>query len=281
MADALAGTLDGYHVVALVLNVPGPLAGARLRALGARVTKIEPARGDPLAASSPSWYASIIAGMEVLRIDLRAHAGAATLDALLREADVLLSSVRARTLERLGLDSHRLHSRYPLLSHVAICGEAPPHDDRAGHDLTYQARAGLVAPPAMPRTLIADLAAAERAAQAAIAALLRRERTGESSHVHVSITDAATAFAQPYDAGLTRPEGELGGGLPAYNVYPSANGWIAVAALEPHFVEHLRAMLAVDDVTGSSLRDAFARRSSKEWETLAEQHDVPLCAIRA
>jgi hypothetical protein len=111
MADALAGTLDGYHVVALVLNVPGPLAGARLRALGARVTKIEPARGDPLAASSPSWYASIIAGMEVLRIDLRAHAGAATLDALLREADVLLSSVRARTLERLGLDSHRLHSR--------------------------------------------------------------------------------------------------------------------------------------------------------------------------
>jgi alpha-methylacyl-CoA racemase len=280
MTDALRGTLDGFHVVAVVSNVPGPLAAARLRALDARVTKIEPAGGDALATWSPGWYASITGGMEVLRIDLRLHAGAATLDALLQDADVLLSSVRARTLERLALDRRHLPARYPRLSHVAICGEAPPNNDRVGHDLTYQARAGLVAPPAMPRTLVADLAAAERAVQATLGALLRRERSGEPSHVDVSVTDAAMAFSQPYTVGLTRPDGELGGGLPQYNIYPSANGWIAVAALEPHFVEHLRAMLGLHQLSSQTLRDAFRGRTSEEWETVAEQHDVPLCAIR-
>jgi alpha-methylacyl-CoA racemase len=279
--DALAHALDGYHVVALVLNVPGPLAAARLRALGARVTKIEPVRGDPLAGGAPEWYAAVTAGVEIVQLDMRERGARTTLDALLREADLLLTSMRPSAIERLGLAWEHLHARYPSLCHVAICGEAPPHADRAGHDLTYQARAGLVVPPAMPRTLIADMAAAERSVQAALAALLLRERTGAATRSDASITDAASLFAQPYVHGLTRASGGLGGALPAYNLYPSANGWIAVAALEPHFVERLRNLLDLPEMNAAALRTAFAERSSEEWEAIGRAHDVPIAAVRA
>ncbi len=280
MIEALAGALDGMHVVALVANVPGPLAAARLRALGARVTKIEPLRGDALETASPPWYRAISAGLEIVRVDLREHGGAATLDALLGDADLLLSSVRASTLERLGLAWEHLHARYPRLAHVAIVGDPPPHDDRAGHDLTYQAQAGLISPPAMPRTLVGDMAAAERAVEAALGALLLRERFDRAVRADVSIVDAARTFAEPYRYGLTRADGWLGGAEPTYAIYPAEDGWIALAALEPHFVERLRTLTGVATLTHEALRDAFVRRSMAEWERLADEHDVPLAAIR-
>ncbi len=280
MLDALAGTLDGMHVVALATNIPGPLAASRLRALGARVTKIEPLRGDALEHASPAWYRALCAGVEVLRLDLRAHGALSTLDALLGEADGLLTSVRASTLERIGLTWESLHTRYPRLVHVAISGEAPPNDDRAGHDLTYQARAGMIAPPLMPRTLVGDMAAAERAVGAMLGALLLRKRTGRSVRVNVSITDAAATFAEPYRYGLTREDGSLGGALATYAIYPTSDAWIAVGVLEPQFIARLQELTGVANLTHESLRDVFVQRSAAEWERLALEHDIPMAAVR-
>ncbi|HEX8805703.1 MAG TPA: CoA transferase [Candidatus Aquilonibacter sp.] len=271
--------LEGLRVVAITTNIPGPLAAARLLALGARVTKIEPLRGDPLAAAAPGWYAEIVAGMEIVQFDLRAPEAKAMLDERLRDADLLLTAMRARSLANAGLDWRSLHSRFPRLCSVTLTGEAPPNDDRAGHDLTYQARAGTIAPPSMPRVLVGDMAAAERVVSTALALLLQRVR-GQAGHASVSITDAAAAFAKPYEAGLTQRDGPLGGGLAVYNVYPAREGWVAVAALEPHFVEGLQAMLGVEVLDNETLRSAFARRSAQEWEALAQHHDVPLAAIR-
>jgi alpha-methylacyl-CoA racemase len=272
--------LQGLCVVAITTNIPGPLAAARLRALGALVTKIEPLRGDPLAAAAPAWHAEIVAGLEVLQFDLRAPEAKALIDERLHDADLLLTAMRARSLANAGLDWVTLHARYPRLCCVTLTGEAPPYEDRAGHDLTYQARAGTIAPPAMPRVLVGDLAAAERVVSTSLALLLRRERTGSAGHASVAITDAAADFAKPYEMGLTQPSGELGGGLAVYNIYPAREGWIAVAALEPHFVERLQAMLGVEQLDTQTLRSAFAKRSAQEWETLAQHHDLPLAAIR-
>jgi alpha-methylacyl-CoA racemase len=273
--------LGDVRVVALVTNIPGPLAAARLRALGASVTKVEPLQGDPLAHAARAWYDEIVAGMELVQIDLRDRSAPERLDAMLRDADLLLTAMRARSLANNGIAWPALHARYPRLCHVALTGEAPPDDDRAGHDLTYQARAGTIAPPAMPRTLVGDMAAAERVVSTALALLLQRERTGESAHANVSITDAAAGFAQPYLHGLTRESGALGGALPTYNVYPAEEGWVAVAALEPHFCERLQAMLGVDRLDASALRAAFSTRDAVAWEALALQYDVPLAAIRS
>ncbi len=280
MADALVDALEGIHVVALTTNIPGPVAAARLRALGARVTKIEPTRGDPLAEAAPNWYARLSTGIEIVQLDFREHGSRAALDAHLQHADIVLTAMRARSLERIGLQWEHVHPRYPALSMIALTGESPPHDDRAGHDLTYQARAGTVAPPAMPRALVGDMAAAERVVSVALAALLKRARTGEGIFANVSIVDCARMFAEPYTHGLTRDGGSLGGGFPAYGIYPAEDGWVAVAALEPHFIERLQLLLGITNLSRETLRDALVKRSAREWEALAEQHDVPLAAVR-
>jgi alpha-methylacyl-CoA racemase len=272
--------LHGVRVLSLAINVPGPVAAARLHALGAAVTKVEPPAGDPLAVASPEWYGELVEGQEVVTLDLKADDGRARLDALLSETDLLLTSMRPSALERLGLDSSSLRSRYPSLCHVAAMGYPAPEHERAGHDLTFQAAVGLVWPPQMPITLVADLAAAERVVGVAAAMLFARERTGEGGYAEVMIAEAVAEFAAPLRHGLTRPGGVLGGSLPVYGLYPAAEGWIAVAALEPHFIGRLVRELALDDIGPESLAAAFRARTAAEWERWADAHDLPIAAVR-
>ncbi len=271
--------LAGISVVALATNVPGPIAAARLRELGAGVTKIAPPQGDPLALVAAAWYRALTAECVVERCDLRESEARERMEALLASADLLITTLRRGALERLHLDWASLHARHPKLCHVAIVGEAAPNDDRAGHDLTYQVRAGLVTPPTLPRTLIGDMAAAERAVRAAVTLLYARERDGCGAREDVAIVDVAIAFGEPLRYGLTAPGGPLGGGLPTYDLYACSDGWIAFAALEPHFEQASRAMLGQDALDAASLRAAFARRTCAQWAALAAEYDVPLDVV--
>jgi crotonobetainyl-CoA:carnitine CoA-transferase CaiB-like acyl-CoA transferase len=280
MLEALADALAGIKAVALVTNIPGPLAAARLRSLGAQVLKIEPPQGDALKMAAPTWYAELCAGMEILQLDLREPGALATLEAQLATADLFLTATRPSVLERLHLQWNALHARHPRIAHVALCGDAPPNDERAGHDLTYQARAGTIVFPSMPRVLIGDMAAAERAVTAALGALLLRERTGRATRVDVSIVDAATDFAEPFRQGLTATDGPLGGALPTYALYPAREGYVAIAALEPHFIARLATLLGVRDLSRETIGAALMERDALTWEREAELHDVPLAAVR-
>ena len=267
------------RVVALVTNIPGPLAAHALARDGAEVTKIEPPQGDPLASAAPAWYAAITERTQVLRLDLKDAGARGRVDALLASADVLITAMRASALERLGLGWPQLHERYPRLCHVAIVGEAAPHNDRAGHDLTYQAQVGLVAPPAMPRSVFADLFAAERAIAAVFRALFERERTGKGSRCEIAIANGASQLADAVRYGLTTPDGPLGGALPVYRLYEATDGWIALAALEPHFQSRLRDALQIASFDVAALSAKFAEQSCAYWEELARQYDLPLCAV--
>lgn len=280
--------LHGVRVVCLAVYVPAPLAAGRLRDLGACVTKIEPAAGDPLVGMSASWYAELNAGFDVVRLDVKQPAGRDRLDALLADADVLLTATRPDSLARLGLGWDALHARHPRLCHVAVVGHAGAHAARPGHDLTYQAEAGLVAPPHMPRTLLADVAGAERAASAALALLLARGRggrAGRAGRAEVSLADVAERFAAPFRHGLTAPGGILGGAAPAYALYPARDGWVAVGALEPHFRERLCRELDIAPAgepaaLAALLAERLSRRDAMEWEAWAVARDLPLAAVR-
>src|SRR5919202_5567028 len=118
--------LRGIRVVSLALNVPGPVAAARLCRVGATVTKIEPPDGDPLARVCPAWYEELCAGQDVVRLDLKDAAGRASLDGLLEGADLLLTSSRPAALGRLGLSRPDLHVRFPCLAPVPPVGHDPP-----------------------------------------------------------------------------------------------------------------------------------------------------------
>lgn len=273
--------LSGIQAVTLAVNVPGPAAAARLRELGASVTKVEPPDGDPLARYSPDYYRTLSAGQEVLPLDLKAAAGRDRLRELLSGADLLLTSSRPAALQRLGLVPGRLHEEYPRLRWVAIVGHPSPRAGEPGHDLTYLAGRGLLSLPDLPRTLLADLAGAERAVSAALGLLLAREQGASAdAYAEVPLSEAAAAFDAPLRHGITRPGGVLGGGLPGYNLYRCSEGWIALAALEEHFLEKLLSGLGLPKASYEELQEIFASRSAAYWESWAAERDLPLVAVR-
>ena len=272
--------LRGIRIVSLALNAPGPAAAARLAQMGAEVTKVEPPRGDALSHAAPQWYEQLCKGQHVLKLDLKDRGGKQELENLLVNADLLLASFRPSALKRLGLDWESLNERHPRLCFVGIIGHPSPDEERSGHDLTYQADFGLLRPPQMPSSLFIDLAGAERAVSMALALLNKAARTGEAGCAWVSLYECARNLSEPLKAGLTRPGGLLGGGYPFYGFYQASDGWVAVAALEPHFAERLLAELDLKKADRSTLEQIFLQRSAKSWEKWAAERDLPLVAVR-
>jgi alpha-methylacyl-CoA racemase len=264
--------LDGIRVLTIAQNLPGPLAAARLKQAGARVTKIEPPTGDPFLTLSAPWHAELHAGITIERLELKAELGQSRLTALLDEADVLITSQRPSALTRLGLGSDALRARHPRLRVLRIVGSLrdPEHP---GHDLTYQAQAGLLG-DGMPRTLAADVMASERAF-AGVLALLRQP---PGSMMDVGLVESLDPLLAPLRHGLTTAGGVLGGGAPRYGVYVAKTGCVAVAALEPHFEARLYEQLGLPAHSDPSSR--FLDRTAVEWEAWAREHDLPIVAVR-
>lgn len=270
--------LDGIGVVTLCVNVPGPAAASRMREMGASVVKVEPPGGDPLALWNRSWYEALAEEQEIVVLDLKDAADRSRLDEYLERADVLLTSSRPASLERLGLGWEKLHSAYPGLCQVAIVGYPPPRENDPGHDLTYLADLGLLSPPELPRTLLADLAGAERAVSAALGLLFERERE-RGGYTQVALSEAAEFFAGPLRHGITRPGAHLGGGFPGYNLYEAEDGWISVAALEDHFWKRLLEELGLEEADQEVLGRIFEEKTAETWEKWARERDLPVKAV--
>lgn len=272
--------LEGITVVNLAVNLPGPAAARRLHKFGAKVIKVEPPSGDPMFGFMPDWYADMADGQEVITLNLKDPGQRRQLDKLLEDADLLITANRPAALKRLGLDWQSLHRQFPGLCQVAIVGYPPPEENEPGHDLTYQAKEGLLTPPHMPRTLIADMAGAEIAVSEALALLLAKERGRESSLAMVALSDAARYMAEPYRAGFTVPGAIVGGGLTEYNIYQASDGWIAVAALEPHFKITMQNALNCEGQSQQELNSIFSKKTCSDWEAWAKELDLPIVAIK-
>ncbi len=274
------GGLSGFKIVSMALNLPGPVAARSLSQFGARVIKVEPPGGDPMAIYHEAWYRELNAGQQILNLDLKISSGRERLFSELVDCDLLLTSTRPDALQRLGLGWDDLHRRFPRLCMVGIVGYPAPYENLPGHDLTYQAKIGLLTPPAMPRTLVADMAGAEKAVSAALALLLARERGQGSGHAQVALSAAADFMAEPYRFGVTAQGNLLGGRLAEYNIYQARDGWVAVAALELHFRERLASALKIDFNVPDDLRTVFITRTAVEWESWAEENDLPIVAVK-
>ena len=264
--------LNGIRVVTIAQNVPGPLAAARLRQAGAEVIKIEPPAGDPFLTLSPAWHAEMHAGVSIERLDLKTDDGKARLTTLLADTDVFISSQRPSALARLSLDPDSLRSRNPRLRMLRIVGTVRD-PEQPGHDLTYQAQAGLLGDD-MPRTLAADVMASERA----FAGVLSLLRQPPGSVMDVGLIESLEPMLAPLRHGLTSPVGTLGGGAPRYRVYPTKSGRVAVAALEPHFEQELYRHLELPIRSDPSSR--FLERTANEWEGWARERGLPIVAVR-
>ena len=158
--------LRGTRIVSLALNLPGPAALMRLRALGARCLKVEPpgpaptVSGDPMGQYNPGAYGQMHTGIRAVTLDLKSARGRAQLARELAAADVLLTSFRPSALAKLGLGWAALRRAHPQLSLIEIVGAAGERAEEPGHDLTYLAEAGLITGTALPPTLLADMTGA-------------------------------------------------------------------------------------------------------------------------
>ena len=283
--------LRGVRVLSLALNLPGPAALMRLKALGATCLKAEPpapksvASGDPMGQYNPQAYATLHDGIKVVSIDLKSDKGQATLHKALARTDLLLTSFRPSALNKLNLGWKALHKQYPALSVVAIVGAPGERAEEPGHDLTYLADAGLVPGLELPATLFADMGGALMASEAALKAVMVQKSTGKGVFQEVALSDAATWLALPRTWGLTQPSGAVGGAHAGYRVYPCKDGRVAVAALEPHFAAALCAAagLAASDMrtlfkpeTHAAIAAFLKGMTRQQLDKLSVAKDIPL-----
>lgn len=296
--------LQGVRVVSLALNLPGPAALWRCAQKGADCIKVEPpptggyASADPMGIYSPTAYEALHQGVRVLHAHLKTEQGRATLHEVLTSADVLLTSFRPSALDKLGLGWEALQARYARLSLVRIVGALGARAEEPGHDLTYQAEAGLLVTstgqqesPPVPASLFADMAGALVASEAVLQAILSQRQQGVGQCIEVGLAESAQWLALPLQWGLTTPEGDVGGAHAGYRLYRCADAQVAVAALEPHFAARLCAVAgvtlqgqasagSVQAMRQASTHEAIARflrtQTRAQLTALAQSHDIPL-----
>jgi len=264
--------LSGVRVLDLTRLAPGPYATLVLADLGAEVVKLEPPEGDAARAMPPGGegelFAALNRGKRSLVLDLKRSGALEAVRRVLARCDVLVEGFRPGVMDRLGLGHEALLEAFPRLVVCALSGfgQTGPDRGRAGHDLGYVARAGLLAmggrdgAPAIPGAQVADIGGAWVAVTGILAALLERVRTGRGRLVDVSLVESATSFAAlhlgPAALGLpVAPAGQgfLDGGLPSYGLYRTADDrWLAVAALEPKFFAALCERLGLGDLTAEA-----------------------------
>jgi crotonobetainyl-CoA:carnitine CoA-transferase CaiB-like acyl-CoA transferase len=197
--------LEGITVVALEQVIAGPFATRQLAELGARVIKIErpqggdPARGyDTTVKGQSSHFSWVNRSKESLALDVKHPRAAEILSRLLERADVFLHNLAPGAVDRLGLSAAQSRAKHPRLIWCQISGYGPagPYAKKKAYDLLVQCEAGLLSVTGTPETPVkagipaADIAAGMYAFSSILAALLRRERSGEGAIIDVTMLES-------------------------------------------------------------------------------------------
>ncbi len=197
--------LDGITVVSLEHAVAAPFCTRQLADLGARVIKVERpgagdfARGyDQRVNGQSSHFTWINRSKESLALDLKQPAALQALLQLLTTADVLVQNLAPGAAARMGLSYEALKVCNPQLIVCDISGYGAdgPYRDKKAYDLLIQSEAGFLSvtgteqEPSKAGISVADIAAGMYAYTNVLSALLLRGRTGEGSHIDVSMLEA-------------------------------------------------------------------------------------------
>jgi CoA:oxalate CoA-transferase len=242
--------LTGITVLDLTQIYNGPYAAFLLAAGGAEVIKIEPPGGEHLRKRAAGGFglpfASLNANKRSLRLDLKQERGREILRGLARGADVLVENFAPGVMDRLGLGAAAMRALNPRLIYAASSGygSSGPYRDYPAMDLTVQAMAGYMSitgfadgPPLKAGPAVADFLAGVHLYGAIMTALFERERSGTARAVEVSMLEAgyfplssALSMLKPGADPAAMRVGNRHGGLSLcpYNVYPTADGHIAI-----------------------------------------------------
>ena len=244
--------LAGITVIAVEQAVAAPFATRQLADLGARVIKIERpvvgdfARGyDATVDGMSSHFVWLNRSKESLTLDLKRTEAVDILRRLIARADVFIHNLAPGAMVRIGFASADVRRDYPRLiaCDVSGYGSTGPYRDKKAYDLLVQSESGVLSitgteqEPAKVGISVADISAGMYAFSSILAALLRREKTGEGSSLEVSLFDSlAEWMSYPiyYAYGGTPPprSGARHAVIAPYGPYTAGDGKVIYLGLQ-------------------------------------------------
>jgi crotonobetainyl-CoA:carnitine CoA-transferase CaiB-like acyl-CoA transferase len=299
-----ATPLEGIRVVDLTSYIAGSYGAMMLADLGAAVVKVEALEGDSFR-ELPGFF-GWNRGKRSIALNLKTPDGRQIVERLAREADVVMENWRPGVADRLGVGHEALMALNPRLIYCSVTafGSTGPYVDRPGFDPLLQALGGLMTlqgfggPPQYLRTAPTDYYTAALAAQAVLAALFVRERTGRGQRIETSLLRGVLAL----QAGIvldypTKPT--LIRDNPTYRLYRASDEqWFFVACGNQSFWVKLCAALDMEEFAhdprfGSWLlrlqnnqallpiiEKRFAEKTRAEWLEILAAHDIPAAPVK-
>jgi len=291
----VTGPLSGLRVVEVGGIGPVPFCGLLLSDLGADVIRLDRPRSPAAGSGMPDDL--MRRGRRSVALDLKSPEGLEVARTLVRGADGLLEGFRPGVMERLGLGPEQCLADNPRLVYGRMTGwgQDGPQAARAGHDINYLARTGLLdavgpagGPPVVPLNLVGDFGGGGMLlAVGVLAALLEAKGSGRGQVVDAAMVDGASLLAtmlyELLGRGLwTEQRGSNlnDGGAPFYAVYATADDrHVAVGAMERPFFEAMMRGVGLDptavpdhndpacwDALRADLTAAFSTRDRDAWE---------------
>jgi crotonobetainyl-CoA:carnitine CoA-transferase CaiB-like acyl-CoA transferase len=272
--------------------------------MGAEVLKIErPGSGDP-ARQVPDFFRTINRNKRSLTLDVKRAEGREILLRLVEGCDVFTEGFRPGVVKRLGIDFEALSRINPRLVYCSISGygQYGPFRDVPGHDINYQAMAGMLeafrdrsGDYIVPRVTIADLSSGMFAAIGILGALMDRERSGKGQYVDVSMFDGVLSWMGA-SVGMSFSSGMFDFGQDAgYGIFQGADGkcFTLGIAHEDWFWQRLCSVLGLEEHAGlnalerrverprleKEMQAVFSRRSRQEWVEALIEADVPVAPV--
>lgn len=309
--------LEGIQVADFGQFIAGPAVGQILSDFGATVVKVEPLDGEVSRSTGTSGSAMVLAHNRDklgVAVDLRHHEGSIIAQRLIARSDVVIQNMRPGTMDRLGLGPESSLASNPRLVYLSITAfgrDAQP--TRPGLDIAAQAESGIMSvtgeagrEPQRVGFAVVDAATSYAATNAVLAALFRRERTGEGAIIDTSLLEVAIHMQSPnwiswFASGVepTRKGNGQPAVAPAAEVIEVKDGQIVLSAYAPAHWKRLcetlgRSELATDPrfatndarlVHRSEMREeisgALSHRTLDEAVTLLAENGIVAGAIRA
>ncbi|MBV8048096.1 MAG: CoA transferase [Paludibacterium sp.] len=314
----MAGALQGIKVLDLSRVLAGPWAGQLLADLGADVIKLErPGSGDDTRQWAPpaledgtaAYFLCTNRGKRSLTVDIATPAGQEVVRRLAEEADVLLENYKVGGLAKYGLDYAALSALNPRLVYCSVTGfgQDGPYSALPGYDYILQGMSGLMSitgpsdgEPHKVGVAVTDVFTGLYAANAVMAALLARDRTGRGQYIDMALFDCAVAMLANVNSnwlvgGRVPPRlGNAHANIVPYQVFACAGGSHLILACgndrqfaalaecfgHPEWAKDARfatnpARVRHRDILVPLLAAEFARQHRDEWLPLLDRIGVP------
>ena len=307
--------LEGLTVLEFSQFLSGPYAGLRLADLGARVIKIErPEVGDlcrnlyisdtDLEGDSTLFHA-INRNKESFAANLKDAKDIELVKKLIEKADIITQNFRPGVIERIGLDYKNVKKINPKIVYGTISGYGSdgPWSSLPGQDLLAQSRTGLVwlngnggeAPTPMGLA-VADMLAGHTLVEGILAAVIKRFRTDNGSHVETSLVEALLDFqfevlTTYFNDGNRKPQRSSYNNAHAYlsapyGIYKTSNGYIAIAMTPLPQLGELLDLNSIKDLHDQKewftkrdeikkdIGDWIEKQTTEHWLSILEPADI-------